>query len=365
MNKIYSWAPRTLALLLIAQTSSHAFADFQADSAAMIGAWRWVRTYGGMAGANVTPPSSGWSRTLFFRRDATYAYWEQDSVASHLICTGKFTVHPSIYGRIEDGPRASIWVDMEGWWWHLDQKQLIAFLGSTGMLMYPGSEDGTILYSVSDAQKSEFIRDSERKEPTDPPGGRIAGARPPRLLSSFRGSYEADMTFAMRQVLWGAGPIYEWDDRQFPPSVLGSYVYTSNQIPSAVVGDFDGDTLADIAIYGSTTTDWSESKVLCVLSNREKPRAVEVLREPIVRDPPAGPDTTVRAFREPHPALYLSLIHAGRLLRSADDKPLILTTDAILVTRLSGESTPYYYSGDNFRKGGPLVGKDRAKAQRK
>src|SRR6266850_1759648 len=70
-------------------------ADFQADSVALFGAWRWVQTYGGLA--NETPPPSGWSRVLYFRRDRTYAFWEEDSARNYLLCSGTFAIHPLQY----------------------------------------------------------------------------------------------------------------------------------------------------------------------------------------------------------------------------------------------------------------------------
>lgn len=348
MNQTRGYACGVLALLLSAQASAPAHADFHADSAAVFGAWKWVRTYGGLLGANNTPPSTGWSRTLFIRRDGTYAFWEQDSVANYVLCSGEITIHPSKHSSIEGGPKASLWVDLTGWWDDFEKRLLVAFLGRDGMLTYPGSEGGGSIMVVSDALKSEFVRTTEQPEPK---GVLLADTRPPRLLRSFSNSYRVDLALALWKLLWSSGPLYEWQDGQYPPAVLNSYTYTNDQIPSAVVGEFDGDSLADVAIYGSTTGDWSESKVMCLVSNRGKPRAVEVLREPTLRDPPSGPDTTGRAFREPHPALYLSLIHAGQPLQGEDHKSWILRTDAILVKRLSGEAAAYYFVDDGLRKG--------------
>jgi hypothetical protein len=166
-----------LALLLSAQAQSPACADFQSDSLALFGAWRWVSTRGGMFRTNEVPPPTGWSRTLVFRTDRTYAYWEQDSVGSYIIYSGKFTVHRSRHSRIEDAPEVSLWVELEGWGWTWDDKQLVAFYGSNGILMYPGSEEGTMVFRVSDALRTAFNRDSTWVEPKGPPGG--ARTKPP------------------------------------------------------------------------------------------------------------------------------------------------------------------------------------------
>ena len=322
---------------------------FPADSAALYGAWRWAQTYGGELAANETP-TTGWSRVLYLRHDDTYAFWEQDSIGNFLLCSGEFSVHPCHQNRIEDGPEANLWVQLKGWWgggW--DRDQLVAFVGGNSILTYPGSQT-TI---VSDALKSRYVRDSSLPIPAginSPGGGRVYAMHPPRMRKGLLGSYYLELGAPMNELRGSKGQLYQWQDLQFPESVRQSYKYTSNQVPSAVIGDFDGDSSPDAAIYGGTG-EWVDSRLLCILSNHGTPRAVTILEEPTILDPPPA-DTTRNKYRAPHPAFFLSLLHARDVITDDNGRKWwALPTDGILVTRISGEATAYYYSDGEFKKG--------------
>src|SRR5690349_6934548 len=143
--------------------------EFRADSLALFGAWSWVQTYGGELGVNETPSGTGRRRTLDFRRDGTYALREHGSRGDSILYSGAFSVHPARYSRIEDGPRASMWVELKNWW-HLERDQLIAYLGANTIVMYPGREGNGTVMIVSDALKTRYVRDASGD------GGSLYGA---------------------------------------------------------------------------------------------------------------------------------------------------------------------------------------------
>jgi len=237
---------------------------------------------------------------------------------------------------------ASFWIELEGWWEQLDQKQLVTFVGRDTILTYPGGEN----FGVSDALEHTFVR-----EPSAPstPGERIpseALARPPRLENGLPGSYYVRLPKRLHELLWSKGPFYEWQDWQYPGLVRAAYEYTNSQVPSAVIGDFDGDKIADVAIHGST--GYVESKVMCIVSNGGDPRVISILSEPTSFDPPDNPATPAR-YREPRPTLYLKLIEARQPLETADGNGETRPTDAILMVRPTGEGTIYVYENGTFR----------------
>ncbi len=68
-------------------------------------------------GANVTPPPSGWSRSLQFRRDGTYSYLESDSAGQHVLCGGRYKVHAfnrPVGASGAEGGLATVWIELDG-----------------------------------------------------------------------------------------------------------------------------------------------------------------------------------------------------------------------------------------------------------
>jgi hypothetical protein len=151
-------------------------------------------------------------------------------------------------------------------------------------------------------------------------------------------SYAVYLPPALTKARESVGRIYEWGDFAYS---LGSYRYTNYQIPSAVIGDFDGDSLADVAIHG-----WdgkTEDKVACLLSGHASPRAATLLVEPVTLD------------REHHcqPPLYLELFPAGQSFTDSLGNRVALQTDAIRVIPMKGQTVIYYYKNGTFHRGSP------------
>jgi len=320
-----------LLCLVPSITPSPCGADSRADSIALFGSWRWTRSAGGLMGANQTPPPSGWSRTLQFRRDGRYSYLENDSVGQYLLCSGNFKVHP--YGERQ----ATLWVELEGWWSGLEANQLVTFHGRDTMSTYPGSSTTW----VSDAMTHSFVR-----EGTEPPPGATtpSGERPARISNGLPGSYWVALPPGQHTLLLSLGQFFEWMDWQYPASIRKPYRYTHDQIPSAAIGDFDGDGSADVAVHGSTGYD--ESKVICLLSNHGERLPALLLSEPTVFE---------SSGREPHPTLFLAVLHSGEEVRDQEGRVVSFPRDMILVARPDGYATPYYYAGGEFHSGPRLA----------
>lgn len=298
-------------------------------------------------GANATPPQSGWSRSLYFRRDGTYSYLEDDSVGQYLLCGGRFKVHTSS-GLIDPGIRATLWIELDGWMWSVEANQLVAFLGRDTIMTYPGSNTT----GVSDALTHTFVRERTQVVPPHAASNQSRD-RPPRMSNSLPGSYRVDLYPGLRHLLLSLGPFFEWMDWQYPASVRKTYRYAHDQIPSAVVGDFDGDGSVDVAIHGSTGYD--ESKLICLLSNRGERRAVLLLNEPTAFEPSVTSGSTVRGFREPHPTLFLMILHSGEEAPDLGGKAVSFPTDVVLVARPDGSATPYYFASGELRAGQPIA----------
>lgn len=324
--------------------------DFQADSDSLYGSWRWLGTYGGMTPTRQEPPPTGWLRELYFRRDGTYSFWEVDSLGSMPLCSGRFTIHRAGRSLLDDGSQAALWIDLEGWWWKGDGQQLVAF-SKDMMITYPGSESETGSTSVSDALTSKYVKEPRRVVPlgsASPNEARIYAQRPPRLQRSAQDSYSLETSGLFYRAQAGAGNLFQWRDAQFPASVLKSYTYTNQQVPSAVIGDFDGDSLSDAVVYGTDERNAS-SKVLCVLSHRGDPIAFSVLEEPTLLDPSSPGDTSPTKWREPRPGLYLSLYSAGQRIHEGAGRVRILQSDGFLVSGIGSDRVVYYWDRGQFR----------------
>jgi hypothetical protein len=146
----------------------------------------------------------------------------------------------------------------------------------------------------------------------------------------------------------------------FPRGVRDSYPYTNYQTLSVTIGDFDGDSLMDVAMVGYMADDAGDkTRLVCLISNRGEARSVELLSEPVLHEPPqpgAEPGTNGRHI----PSFYLSLIPAGHPLSARDPGPSsgeprsrtwMARTDAILVHHLNGVERAFYFEGGAFKEG--------------
>ena len=351
--------PASILVLLLtlvgACTAAPSHADSRADSLALFGAWTWSRSEGGLLGAMEVPPRE-WSRVLYFRRDGSYSVWETDSVGSYLIKSGRLVAYPS-NDRIPGGRSATLWLNLSGWSDWEGDRQLIAFVDRDEILMYPGGGGS----GVDDALMHTYVRDNHRPEPRLPLG--VSGAnesanRPPRMRRGLSDAYWIELPRSFNDLRTSFGHFSQWSDRQYQNSLHDSYRYAHYQIPSAVIGDFDGDSIADAAIQGRAVrrseVPSDSSVVVCFLSNRGKPRAVRLLSELVAMKFTPSSESTGPGRRHDSPPSCLMLFPAGEVVRDVDGKQVTLTTDAILVVRSARDRTAFYCFNGTFREGKPI-----------
>jgi hypothetical protein len=260
-------------------------ASFRTDSLALYGAWSWVSTAGSYSGVIVTP-IPGWNRVLFFRRDGTYCLWEEDSIASYELCSGEFSIHPARNSRIGSRIKPNLWVELKGWWWRIDDRQLVGFSEPDRIALYPGYEDDTGAVEVMDASTSSFARLPHVPVPApghSPGDSPVYRAKPPRLqltssLLAPQGSdYDVELARPLMAIRRQTNPIRLWSESAYPRAIRDRYEYQTFQVPSALIGDFDGDSIPDAAIYGhiwDSASGTQRSRIECFLSNPNDPRAV-------------------------------------------------------------------------------------------
>ena len=297
------------------------------DSLSIVGQWRWVRSMGW--GVNYVPPASGWSRTLVLKRDSTYCFWEFDSVGSYRICSGRFSVH-ALGAEFERG----FWIELEGWPW---QRTFWLRYAPPYLWLGPGDSRGRwhdhgLTYT--------FSRETEPVAPSDTISA--SAWRPPRLIRSLKSPhYWIELPDQLQAILYGMLRDRWTSSRRNVPK---EYSYTHYQIPTGVIGDFDGDSLADVALYGYD--DANRNAIACVLSNRGSPQGKVVWLEP-----------TRPKRRDELPSrlpLYLQLARKGGSFANQTGTPEVLEADGIDVRTLRGEGSIYYFLQGNVHHGTPV-----------
>lgn len=299
-------------------------------SMAVHGTWRWMRSSG--LGVDETPPTCGWSRTLFLGPDSTYSVWESDSAGQYQVCNGQFSLSPS------EGRYPGYWIEFRGWtWsWNWPGTYLLQFLGQDLICIIPGRA-GKPWHDTD--QSHTFAR--ARHEAVPPITISNTAWRPPRVIYSTRSGYRVEVP----PPLGKARPLgfSEW------PRTPKEYHYTNSQTPSGVIGDFDGDSLADAAIYGYD--DHKQNLVLCLLSNHGSPHAVTAWHDPT----PARSYLWGRTYRSepPQPSVFLELCPLMQVFSDSARVATTLDRDAIFMVSKDGVRTPLYYMGSAFRVGRP------------
>lgn len=299
------------------------------DGIPLFGAWRWMRSTGAW-GAYETPPACGWSRVLFFDRDSTYSFWETDSVGAYRIRGGRFVVHPSVHW-----PGRS-WIELSGWSSQGPGTFWPKFMGPDLLRLDPGGRD--VIMRDSGLTQT-FVREREQVAPPDT--ARARKWRPARVCRATPTSYYIEIPEALRRRLGGMR-IRQWDLSHSRRLVPRCYRYTNHQIPSGVIGDFDGDSLADAAVYGY---DGSErGRIVCLLSNRGSPIVATAWLEPGAGRRQGGPS---------RPAFYLELCPAGGSVVDSSGARMVLAADGIRTTSHTGEESIFYYADGRFHRGKP------------
>ena len=294
------------------------------DSSLIFGAWRWMRS-SGWGWGYYAPPVCGWSRTLVLERDSSYSLWEEDSVDTYRICGGKFTMRTA--------PKGS-WIEFEDWSWGHPNIYWPRIMGPNLIALRPGEARGvwhghlglTHYFTRVPASGGSFDRISAKSW------------RPPRVRRLSSTAYSIEVPEPLRR-LSGSAESRRWSSY----SRLGpeEYEYTHYQTPSGVIGDFDGDSLADVAILGYDDDD--RNVVTCLLSNRGAPQAAVAWTE-------HGSGSEDGPTRPRH---YLKLFASGRSYVNSRGQRTVLSTDAIWVVGKDGGSSILYHGNGGFHQAKP------------
>ncbi len=302
------------------------------SDSSIIGAWRWMRS-GGSSGAYHTPPVCGWSRTLFLERDSSYSFWEEDSVGEYPICSGRFIVHTG--GGHSKGP----WIEFRNWAWGGSGTFWPRFMGPDVLKLSLGDAEG-VWHDLGATHT--FVREREGIAPPSTIG--FKRWRPPRISRFTPSSYYVELPEPLERAL-ASVRVREWDLSHSRALVPRDYQYTHYQIPSGVIGDFDGDSLADAAIFGYDEENRNE--VICLLSNHGSPRGTLAWRDPIPAEQQRHPS---------RPSYYLELCPSGRPVLDSTGVRTILVTDGIYRVSISGERSIIHYMNGAFHRGMPALG---------
>jgi hypothetical protein len=287
----------------------------------LVGLWRWMRSD---AGTHHSPPACGWSRVLRLQGDGRYSFWEEDSTGTYPISHGRFTTR-----RSED-QRKGRWVELRGltqagpdtFWYRLMGPDLLKLQQGNGRGVWRDI-----------GARFTFLRETEKV----PQSGSIGAYRwrPPRVCRYEPNSYYIELPAPLDRVR--TNQFRQWDLSGSKRLVPQDYEYTNYQIPSGLIGDFDGDSLADVALYGY---DEYRSSITCFLSNQGSPRATVAW---------GGPPSSERGPSRPR--YFLKLCPAGQWFVDSSGNRSILATDAIYQASAGGDASVLYYVNGGWGRG--------------
>ena len=119
---------------------------------------------------------------------------------------------------------------------------------------------------------------------------RVVVRAKPRI-AKVEGEHVLELPPAMKQALDAGAPDFRlWRERDYLPSFTG-YEFSVRQAPFAVIGDFNGDHILDVALFGHGERSGS---LLCLMSSGGEYRVIQVVP---VDQPMAQDDRIAEASR--------------------------------------------------------------------
>lgn len=135
-----------------------------------------------------------------------------------------------------------------------------------------------------------------------------------------------------------------WQQTDFLPFLLDNYKFSPQQIPSAAIGDFNGDGTPDAALWGHNKSHYL---LLAILSDSKGWKVVEVLRRTYL-----DPKTTWNNLGKEHSGYglieSLSFVLRQRLESPHEKSPLELRSDAFELSHFGKAAVLYYYDNGKF-----------------
>lgn len=170
-------------------------------------------------------------------------------------------------------------------------------------------------------------------------------------LNSFSGQGAASITWEARlspelsSCLKLRAPNFEiWPASAFYKGIFDDYAFTTRQTPSVVAGDFNGDSVDDVAVFGR---DGNRCKVVAVFADGKTCGLVEILNRPY--ENPAA--VTVDMGKDSGRGLidFLRMATKGTKSSSFEKSPLALKTDALVMNVFGKAATLYYFDKGVFK----------------
>jgi hypothetical protein len=280
------------------------------------GTWIWDASYRAQ-GAGQTPRSSGYGLLLTIRSNGSYTLIERDSASAYARCAGRLRTDPN---RPVAGAAAFASLTITGWEPRYDA-YTAALQGRDTLLLYP-ARPGT---GHADAAVQRFVRAGRDAEKT--PRLYSRALRPPRLVSEGYGAYEVAPPDSADRLARLTSAFRKAPDRAYSESVRAAYRYRHDQTPAAVIGDFDGDGVYDVALYG---TAGSDAEAICVLDWNRAGQVLVLGKEP--------------AREAADPGLYLELVPKGSRVTRAGGEA-VLAYDAIRAVHAGGQREIFEWNG--------------------
>lgn len=166
-------------------------------------------------------------------------------------------------------------------------------------------------------------------------------------INKYGGSLQLDMGKTVQDAIRSYDPYFEaFGEIDFLPSVREDYKPTVQQTVSGVVGDFNGDKIKDVALFGRNRTN---NLILAALSDgKGNYKIVEVDRSSLTdpkRDWIEGPKG-----KAPGLWRFLSHVKPGQLSSPYESRSLALKTDAFEEVYYKKGSVVYYYKDGHFER---------------
>jgi len=158
-------------------------------------------------------------------------------------------------------------------------------------------------------------------------------------------SWETRLSTPIAECLQREAPGFSsWRSSDYLPAVLDSYSFTTRQAPSTVIGDWDGDGVLDVVLYGRQGL---RNRVIAVFQKKDGCRIVEIRSDedpdpskvPVDFGPLSGTGLTDS----------LSLAKPGTKRSSHEKDSLRLKTDAFVLSTFGKAAVLHYYDRNSFR----------------
>jgi hypothetical protein len=212
------------------------------------------------------PVGAGYRRRLVIRKDGSFELYELGSGRVRHAAKGTYALeagsgNPDPEGRI----RFSSWIENGG-----DYSIWKSGPDAFGLYPWRASDAAADYYvRVAQARNGGALRDTS---------GLLEPIGTPKIRKGPKGfdlSLPAPMAAALRRY---DGAFRPFTARDFQGRDFAKYAYSESQVPWALIGDFDGDLLQDVALYGRSGDD---EVVVALLSRHGNVGALEVARRTV------------------------------------------------------------------------------------